>query len=358
MPDFLARLSLTVGQAGLLILLVVIALLFIGTLILSGYALVMRSINQRREQRLAALSERWLEPVLAAVSDPSRVPEVQKLVDEGDAIRFLDFIIEYARRVRGAEKRVLRDLARPFLPHVLDRMEARGTEMRAWAIQVLGTLGLPQYEKQVVAALDDPSALVAMIAARALAREETPQYAPAVLARLERFGEWNRMFLASMLAAMGPEVSAELRAGYADESIAPGTRAVMAEALLRQGDFLAGDIAARVVRSDQHIDLLASSFRLLAAIGRPEHVDAVRPHCRSDDPVVRSQALRAMGPLGDPGDVPVLLEAMDDESPWPALYAARGVRDAGGRQTLESMVAEGDQRASLARQVLREVGGE
>jgi HEAT repeat protein len=318
----------------------------------------MRAIHLRRERELSALSERWLKPVLGAVGDPELVPSVQALVDDDEAIRFLDFVIEYARRVRGTERAALRDLARPFLPSVLDRADARRTEMRAWGIQVLGTLGLPEYEEQVVEALDDPSPLVAMIAARALAREETPQYAPAVLARLDRFGEWNRMFLASMLAAMGPDVSEELRRGYADPTVAPGTRAVMAEALLLQGDFLAGDIAAEVVRSEQDRNLLASSLRLLASVGRPEHVDAVRPHCSSDDPVVRAQALRAMGPLGDKEDVPALIEAMDDANPWPALYAARGARDAGGSEALSGMVASGGDRASLAEQVLHEGEGE
>jgi len=358
MPDFFARMSLTMGQTGLLVLMLVIVLLFVGTVLLSAYALAMRAVHVRREKELGQLSERWLKPVLGAVGDPDLVPSVQQLVEDDEAIRFLDFVIEYARRVRGTERGTLRELARPFLPRVVARAEAHGTEMRAWAIQVLGTLGLPEYEEQVVDALDDPSPLVAMIAARALAREETPQYAPAVLARLDRFGGWNRMFLASMLAAMGPDVSEELRRGYANPSIAPGTRAVMAEALLLQGDFLAGDVAAAVVRAGRDTDLLASSLRLLASVGRPEHVDVVRPHCRSEDPVVRGQALRAMGPLGDAQDVPALLEAMHDASPWPALYAARGARDAGGREALAGMVATGSGRASLAEQVLHEEAGE
>lgn len=358
MPDFLIPASATLGQAGLLALMVIIGLLVVGTLILSVYALVQRSINSRRQRELEALSERWLEPVLGAVGDPSLVPSVQALVDDDEQIRFLDFVIEYARRVRGTEKAVLRDLARPFLPRVVERIDDGGTEVRAWAVQVLGTLGLPEYEDEVIAALDDPAPLVAMIAARALARLNTPQYAPAVLARLERFDGWNRIFLASMLAAMGEGVAEELRRGLADESLPAGTRAVMAEALTLQGDFSAGDVAARVVSSARDTELLASALRLLAAVGRPEHADVARPLCDAEDSAVRAQALRAMGSLGDTGDVPVLIEAMNDPSPWPALYAARSARDAGGRELLAGMVASGDERASLAEQVLREESGE
>lgn len=346
------------GQGWLLVLMIAVGILFLGTVVLSVYAVVMRSVHRAQERQKRQLTERWREPVLSAVADPSTVPSVQALVEEDDAIHFLSFIIQYARRVRGEERRVLRRLARPFLPKMVERMGSHRTEMRAWAVQTLGTLGLPEHADVVVAALDDPSPLVAMVAARALAREETPEYAGAVLARLDRFNDWNRFFLASMLAAMGPEVSASLRDGLADPSGTPATRAVMAEALRLEGDFLAGDAAAAVVRTTTHRDLLVSALRLLAAVGRPEHAVVVRPLCEAEDAVVRAQALHALGSLGNDEDVAALVEAMDDPDPWPALYAARSARDAGGREALRRLVGEGGPTASLARQVLAEEGGE
>lgn len=354
MPDLLVREAGGMGTSGLIALIVVIAVLLFGTLVLSVYAIVMRSVHLARTKETSELTERWRDPVLGAVADPTLVPSVQDLVGEDDAIHFLSLVIEYARRVRGKEKGVLRTLAKPFLPRMAERVHARRTEMRAWAVQTLGTLGLPEYEEEVVAALDDASPLVAMVAARALAREETPQYAAAVLERLDRFHGWNRLFLAAMLAAMGPGVSETLRARLADESASAWTRAVMAEALLLQGDFLAGDVAANLVAATEDRNLLASALRLLAAVGRPEHSAVVRPHCTSADPVVRGQALRALGPLGSDADVPLLVDAMRDTDPWPALYAARGARDAGGREVLAGMVASGHPSAALAEQVLAE----
>ena len=345
---------LTAGQTGLYILIGLTGLLLLGTLVLSAYALLKRAQHQRRARQMAALSDRWLEPLLGALGDPEGVSSVQALVHEDDEIRFLEFAIEYARRLRGEGRGVLREIARPFLPRVVERTTARGTELRAWGVQVLGTLGLPEYEKEVIAALDDSSQLVAMVAARALARRETPQYAPEVLARLDRFSEWNRMFLASMLASMGPEVSPELRAGLADTTLPPQTRSVMAEALLRQGDFTAADVAAEIAGGEADTELMASVLRLLAAVGRPDHAAVVRPHCTSAHPAVRAQALKAIGFLGGEEDVPMLLEAMKDESPWPALYAARGARDAGGAEALQELVGAPDARSALAQQVLGE----
>lgn len=354
MPDFLIRGTATLSQTGLLVLIVVIVVLFAATVALSLYAIVMRSVHLARAKEAADLAERWRDPVLSAVGDPSLVPSVQALVSEDQAIEFLTFVIEYARRVRGEERQVLCTLAEPFLPRMAERVTSRRVEIRAWAVQTLGTLGLPRYADEVVAALDDPSPLVAMVAARALAREETPQYAEAVLVRLHRFSGWNRLFLASMLAAIGPEISGALRKGLDDPDVPSRTRAVMAEALRLQGDFLAGDVAARVVRGADERELLASALRLLAVVGRPEHAEIVRPYCGSDDVIVRAQALKALGALGDDDDVPVLVDAMDDPHPWPALYAARGAREAGGPETLAGLIASGHPSATLAKQVLAE----
>ena len=357
MPDFLLRDAGSMSQSGLWALIVVIAVLFVGTLVLSVYAVVMRSVHLVREKKSTEMTERWRDPVLGAVADPSLVPTVQALVEEDDAIHFLSFVIEYARRVRGEERDILCALAQPFLPRMAERAHARSTEMRAWAVQMLGTLGLPEYAGEVVSALDDPSPLVAMVAARALAREETPQYAGEVLARLDRFDTWNPLFLASMLAAMGPEVSGALRDGLAAEDATPGKRSVMAEALRLQGDFLAGDVAAAVVSRTPDRDLLASGLKLLAAVGRPEHASVVRRHTDSGDAVIRAQALKALGALGGEEDVPTLVDAMDDPSPWPALYAARGALNAGGREALARLITQGHPSAHLAEQVLAEEGG-
>jgi hypothetical protein len=74
--------------------------------------------------------------------------------------------------------------------------------------------------------------------------------------------------------------------------------------------------------------------------------------------VVRAQALRALGRLGGDADVPLLVQAMADPNPWPSLYAARGARDAGGRQVLVDLIARGQATGVLAGQVLNEEASE
>lgn len=340
----------------LLALIAVVLALFLITLAFSVYAVLLRVQNERRDARRAALAERWQGTLLDAIADPTKIPDVHRLVDNDGRLHFVGFVLQFARRMRGGESDVLRSVVQPYMGLIAERLDTDRVEVRARAVQTLGTLGLPEHEDLVIAALDDPSPLVAMVAARALAKEEEPRYASAVLAKVHRFSEWNRLYLASMLAAMGPEVSLGLRAGLADPAAEPWTRSVMAEALRLQTDFEAGDVAAGVVADADDGDLTVDALRLLAEVGRPAHLPVVRSKARSHDPAIRAQALRALGRLGGPEDLPILVEALDDDFTWAALYAARGVRETGGREILLRAAESDDRRGRLAAQVLAEEG--
>jgi HEAT repeat protein len=336
-------------------LLAIVIVLFIATLVFSAYAIVLRFRSQARDRRRAANADKWRNRLLLALVDGGEAKALQESIEEEERLPFVGFVVQYARRVRGEEREALARLVRPFLGPIAERAESDRVEIRARAIQTLGTLGLPDYAARVIAALDDPSPLVAMVAARTLALTGSHAHARAVLQKLPRFSGWNKRFLASMLAAMGPAVAPALRDGLSDERADARSRAVLAEALHLQGDPSAADVAAAVLATTSDRELLASVLRLLRDVGRPEHAEAVRAHVHSPDPVVRAQALRALGAVGDHSDIPCLVEAMRDSSPWAALHAAEGVRAAGGERVLAEIAASRDATDALgvlARQVL------
>lgn len=347
-----SRLSVT--DSGLLLLSATILALFLIAVAFSCYTVVLRVRHARRDRLREELRARWEGPVLAAIGDPDRVADVHELVPKRYRLHFVQFVLEYARRVRGEERRTLERLVEPYLDGIAARADHPRSEVRTRAVQTLGTLGLPRYSEEVLAGLDDPSPLVSMVAARSLARPEYPQYATALLEHLDRFGGWNRRFLASMLAAMGPEVTPRLRDALVVPEQPAWLRSVYAEALRMQLDPRAADLAIQALAVSDDRDLRASLLRLLAAVGRPEHIGLVRDLTDSDDVIVRAQALHALGVLGGRSELPLLFAGMDDPSPWAALHAARGARDAGGAELLEEIARSDSEQAELAGQVLFE----
>jgi HEAT repeat protein len=344
--------------SALWLLALVVGALILMALAFAAYAVYLRINSDRRQRLWEQLSARWEEPVLLALSDPASAAKVHELVAPEHRLHFVRFALEYARRLKGEEHRVLQMLAEAYLAPIAERAASREVEIRTRAVQTLGTLGLPRYAPEVVKALDDPSPLVAMVAARALASSEYPEHAAGVLRHLHRFEGWSRSFMASMLAAVGPAAAPALRASLGDGREAPWVRAVAAEALTMLKDFDSADVAAVVVATESDRELVASALGLLAEVGTPEHVVAVRARCASPDNVVRAHALDALGVLGEAGDIPRLLGAMSDPSPWVAIHAARSLRAAGGRYLLQDLSDSDHFRAPLARQVLAEEVGE
>lgn len=346
--------ELGVGDTALLVISAVLVALFAATVVFSGYAVLLRKRHEARDRLWAGFQERWEAPVLNALVAPDTIPDVHGLVDPEYELHFVQFVLEYTRRVRGPERQTLSKLAAPFLPAIAERADHRSPEVRTRAVQTLGMLGLPEYADQVLAGLDDESPLVSFVAARHLARPDLPQHGVALLDHLARYKDADSRFLASMLVAVGAPMIPELRARLSDPSVAPWERAILADALIIHMDPGAADIAAEALATADDRELIARLLRLIAIIGRPEHRDVVLGLVDSNDPLLRGQAFRALGSIGDDRDLAILIAGVDDESPWVALHAARGVRDAGGRAVLVDLVATDPALASLAGQILAE----
>ncbi|HEU5218570.1 MAG TPA: HEAT repeat domain-containing protein, partial [Gemmatimonadales bacterium] len=204
----------------------------------------------------------------------------------------------------------------------------------------------------ILRALDDPSPLVAMVAARALARTGSPEYAAGILSRMHRFHHWRPSFLASMLATMGPAVAPALRKALADSTYPPSVRSVAADALRELHDYQAADAGALVLEESADTNLIAATLNLMAHVGRAEHLPAVRRHATSKEPIVRARAIAALGHVGAPEDIPFIVGAFHDESSWVALRAGEALLEARAIDKLAALARLDLPRAPLARQLL------
>jgi hypothetical protein len=344
------------GEQLLLFLAISIGALFLCALVFASIVIVLRIRNQRNAERWQALEARWEVAIFDVIAGDAAPERLWNLVGPDERLYCVDYILQFARRVTGEERRRLAALAHPFLPTVAERVRHRDPQRRARAVQTLGELGLATYADEVILALDDASPLVAMVAARALSREEHASHLGPVLSHLHRLTDWSPSFLAAMLSFVGPSAAPALRSELADARRPPKVRAVIARALMNLNDYDAANMAARILEEEKDRELVTSALRLLAAIGREEHLPLVRIAAMSSDFVVRAQAATALGNLGQREDMTFLRDACEDESQWVALRAARALRDAGEVERLTELAESDRPQAVLAMQVLSERG--
>jgi HEAT repeat protein len=244
-------------------------------------------------------------------------------------------------------------MARPFLPAIVERSEKKAFR-RAQIIRTVGLLGMPEYGSFLEEALDDPSPLVALMAAESLLRPGFPQYVEQVLARFHRFERWHSAPLTRLLSDVGPEAAPMLRSVLANPSDPTWVRIVVAQALRTLRDVESADLAVHLIESEADSDLLTGCLKLLSEVGETRHREPLLPLLQSSDFPVRAQALRALQAAGSEEDLPFFKEALNDPSPWVALEAARGMAALGGEQDLRWLALSNSPLSVLANQVLEE----
>lgn len=351
---------------GFLLVTAVALVLLTTSFAFAALAVALRIRNDRTARRQARLQRRW-EPALLEILGGSAPPEaIFERVQDGDGLDFLEFLLEYARLLRGEERALIQAMAGPYLPRVIPALREGTDESRGHAVLVLARMGMPRYAHAVAGALKDPSPIVAMIAARSLFRPGHERYFPAVLEHLPRFTGWSRSFLSSMLAGGGGHAAPLLRDILASDREPALVRAVASDALRELNDLDSVATATRLLenmadrgtpeRAEAPPDreLVVGCLRIVEQLGHHEHLPMVRPFVDSPDPVVRAAGVSALAGLGGSAEIPMLQSKLDDTTFWVSLEAARGLMSLGDTATLERIAASRGPWSLLAQQVLSE----
>ncbi len=340
---------------GFLLLTAAVGLLLVCSTVFALLAFFLRLRNDRLARRRERLRRRWEPAILEILGGTASPEDIFDRVGDGDGLDFLEFLLGYARLLRGEERALVREMAAPWLPLLVPKLRGGTAESRGHAVLILARMGMPEYADAVARALRDESPVVAMIAARSIFRPGHEEHFPAVLEHLPRFTGWSRSFLASLLAGGGPDAAPHLRAILENPRERPLVRAVAADALRGLNDLESVPVALRLLSGfERDRELVVACLRLLERLGHHEHLRVVRPLVDSGDPVVRAASVSAVGSLGARSEVAILQSKLDDDSFWVSLEAARGLRALGEAATLERVAAAGGPSATLARQVLTE----
>lgn len=317
-------LELTFGdqlfQLALLMLYVLSALA--GLLIIT--VVLIRVLNDRRQQRAQQQAQRWHSLLLAVLAETQPPQALWAQVSPKEALHFCAFLYRFARRVTGSELEQLRALAAPYLPQLQQALFRGTAEERAYRLQILGVLDRRRQTSLLVQALDNPSPLVVLVAFRQLAHPETAHLAPLLIDRLPRLQQTSPKLLAALLAQLGVDALPSLRAALLDSHRPPWVRVVLADALHRLSDPQGAHLAARLLqRPDLPPALTQALLRLVAVAGAPAHQEVVLPYVHHANEAIRLEAIQALGAIGNEEALPMLVQALHDPSPWVALAAAR-----------------------------------
>ena len=332
------------------LLLVIIGLVSLN-LVFATLVVLLRVINRRRADRFDRRRQFWQPKLIALISDDSDPADLSSRVGSAEQSDVVEISWDLARRLRGEDRRRIQQFGAPLMGVMTNDLEARRPEKRARAVQIVSCLGGDDYEETVVGYLDDPSTVVSLVAARALAQPGRVRRIGAILDRLHRYDQWSQALLSSMLATVGSEAAPAMRTYLGDDRNTPYSRAAVARALELLRDIEAGDVAAQQLTSTDG-EVVAACLRLLSVVGRGIHAVGVRPLLSDDRFFIRAAAITTLGRIGVREDAESIVQMVDGDSPWVAIRSTQALASLHATEELAALVEQGGLPAEAAIETL------
>lgn len=297
-------------------------LLVVLTLGVKGLRAVKESLYKRYYRRIEPALESYL------ITGESQ-PELERL-RPWERDRFLStLMVERMALLRGTGREYLAQLAAELglVDRYLGDLGSRRRWHRARAAEYLGYFGGERAVDPLGKLLSDEDETVRAVAARALARIGTASAAEALALTLDDPSELTRLRAAENLERLGDLAVGPL-SGLLLELRTHG--AVMAAQVL-------GNLRARTARPALQSVLLytwdedarAQATLALGKIGDPEDVPLIVKGAESESWPVRVQTANALGLIGEVSTIPVLEELAADGEWWVRLNACKALANMG-----------------------------
>ena len=328
----------TLAMAGLIALMVVL------TVAVKALRYLRTSWYKRHYKRI----EPALESFVLAGEDQ---PELLALPPWQRDLFLSRLIIERMVLLRGVGREYLMRLAKELglVDRYLGALRSRRRWHRARAAESLGYFGGEEAVKPLGELLSNQDETIRAVAARALARIGSDEAVRLLARTLDDPSELTRLRVAENLERMGHAAVKPL-VDLLEDVESPGVEQlhgpVMAARVL--GNLRAAEareVLRRAARNGREEDLRAQATLALGKVGDPEDVPTLLESARDESWPVQAQAANALGMVGEVSTVPTLKTLAADEEWWIRVNAAKALANIGpeGEKALLELL-QGDDR--------------
>jgi HEAT repeat protein len=265
--------------------------------------------------------------------------------------RFLSrLIVERIVLLRGAGQEYLKRLAADLglVDRYLKALGSRRRWRRAWAAENLGHFGGERVVGPLGKLLSDEDETIRAVAARGLARIGSEEAVRLLAWTLDNPSELTRLRVAENLERVGQPAVGSLVTLLKDAT-KPGAEqfhgqitAVQVLGNLRASE--ARSVLQKVTCDGNNEDLRAQAMLALGKVGDPEDVPILLKGTKDESWPVRAQAANALGMIGEVSTIPTLESLAADEEWWVRSNACNTLANMGpeGEKTLLDLLRGDD----------------
>lgn len=294
--------------------------------------LLLRIKHIRQKNKMERQTDLFSELLIQYLNDPADSKSYNELLRFDKNDQLLQFLLHYLQLLKGEERNLIEDLLNKLkIPNSLvARLQSKNKWQRAYAAYYLGLLNNKDSLFHLLVRLDDSFYLTQFYSARSIILLNPIEKMKTVIKKLFTI----------------PQISSyQVMEGLMDldengllfcHEIMQESRDSDEEYLLLLVDLFAykrfGEAAVdilNILKTSQKRELKISCIRALGLLNYMPAVSVLRAIQSDPDWIIRSQALRALGRIGDIGSIPEFLEALKSDNFWIQYNAGLALYDLG-----------------------------
>jgi HEAT repeat protein len=328
------------------LLIAIVLVLFGWAAAMALVALALRWTQQISARRRAHREAHWQPLVEDFVLEERPLPSAR----HRDLQAVLDLLLRYADVLRGPEAdRITAFLEEDgYVALALHDLGSRGQWKRARAAERLGRMRSTRAVPFLIDAMQDDSADVRVVAARALATIGDPRAIPSLAAALGDPSRWTASNVASELIALGLDAVPTLQQiAWSGEPGKGGSHEAAVTAVRVLGDIRdprAAPVLLHLLSCSSDLNMRARSAAALGSLGGSQVAAALRAALEDPAWQVRAQAASGLGRLCDVASVAALAQTAEDRNWWVRRNCAESLAKLGeaGESALTALTASPD----------------
>jgi HEAT repeat protein len=294
----------------------------VASLLLLAYTLELRLRRRLHERRRAGVITHWRALLGDALTGRATTAPQSKLRRK-DRREFLRLWVYTRSMLEGAAAERLIALAErlKLREYVREQAEHAHLKTKLLAIQALGYLRDAESFGALAASIDQPSTLLSITAAEALAAIDAPRAMERVIPKIARRRDWPRTHVFNLLRRAGSAVVSEplyrcIRAASDDDAAYLLKFAEIAEFDVRDA------LAVELLRARDNPEVLAAALNVATGHAAVPRIDELLAHPAW---YVRMQAAKLLGRMGRPEDAGRLEKLLADAEWWVRYRAAKAL---------------------------------
>jgi|GEM_PF-6896687 hypothetical protein len=321
------------------------------------YAIIIRIIVTARNYRINALKQKWELVLFEYLEQQSRFKDIAGTRDMNDLSQFEiqhrdwmvfgEFIEDFLVNLEGKDnERIIQLLwETKYFVHLMKALNTKNVVVKAYSAHFLGLMKYKPAEGKLKELVYDINPIVSISAFDSLYQLGLTKDTRKIIKDVLNNADLSFSRISEIISGYGVKINSVLVSLLDDDEVIISAKTLIMNVVAANNVLESIPVIKKIAYGTDNKELTVGIIKAVAAFGDPDFIPYLQSKLFSEDWVVRSQAIKALGEIASPSIIPAIKNIIiEDTEFWVRLYGAQVLWDFGqeGIDALEDILAGND----------------